>query len=239
MSEILNIYNSATGKTLPPTPGYSAAVFTFDDGVTSLYSAVFPMFVLASAKFTGYLVSDLIETAGYITLAQAQEMNTAGHDMANHGKTHTNFTTLTQGEIETELSTCKGVLDVAGMTRASSHVAYPQGGYDADTLAAMAAQSMLSGRSTEVGYDSIVEVHDYITLHKLKAILNSSSTSLESMKDMVDEAKLYNQIIIFYAHAITGAEETKLAAILAYVQSVGMPTLTISEWYALYETAYP
>lgn len=239
MSDITNIYSSASGKTPPPTPTYSAAVFTFDDGLSSLYTDVFPMFDTANAKFTGYLVSDTIGTAGVITLAQAQEMDAAGMDMANHGKTHTPFDTITQAQAEAELSGCKNVLDAAGMTRASSHFAYPTGAYNAAALAALVTQGILTARATTPGYDSIREVHDYIGLHKLNGYLNNTNAPLSQLKDAADEAKLYNQIIIFYGHAVTGAETTKLAALLAYIQSINMPTITISEWYALYAAAYP
>lgn len=237
-AEITTIYNAASGKTPLPTPGCSAVVFTFDDGLTSLYTEVFPMFQTAGAKFTGYIISNNLDGVGSITTAQAQEMDAAGHDMANHGTASATFTTLTQAQIEAELSGCKAVLDAAGMTRAGMHVAYPTGAYDANTLAAMTATGMLTGRTTTPGYANVREVHDYTTLQKIPAVVNGTSTSLDHLKDVALEAKRQNQIAIYYAHAITGAEITKLSALLAYVQSLGMPTLTISEWYALYDAAY-
>lgn len=126
-----------------------------------------------------------------------------------------------------------------GMTRASAHVAYPNGAWDATTVAAMNAAGMLTGRGVQATFNTISQIHDYSLLRQMRLILISSSVNLDYLKDVVDEAKNQNQIIAFLTHDISGAEITKQADIVNYVVSLGMPTITISEWYALYTAAYP
>lgn len=239
-TELGNLYSYASSIVSHPSPTSDAAVlFTFDDGVEDLYTTVYPIFVTAGEKFTAYLITSVLDAAGRITTAQAQTMYGAGMDMAIHCHTHTAYTSLTQAQIETDLSTAKGVLDAASMTRASSHVAYPFGGYDADVEAAMTAQSMLTGRGVANGYASFDQVHDHITLTQLPEWGIDASVSLDLLKDVVDEVTRYNKKIIFLLHSIEGDEITKLTDLITYVQSKNLPILTISEWYAQYKIVYP
>jgi peptidoglycan/xylan/chitin deacetylase (PgdA/CDA1 family) len=237
----------------PPPQGH--VLITFDDGDASVYSKAFPALTTAGLKATFYIPTDNLDTSGIITTAQAQTMYAAGMDVAQHGKTHTNFTTLTQGQIETELTTAKGVLDSASMPRASAHVAYPYGGYDADTLAAMTAQSMKTGRTVDANTFTLASIHGtanglyllpiYYTRYG-EAVYSSPGT-LDNVKNAVASAVSSNKHICLLFHKIvdgTPADQNEFKTsdfsdLLAFINTLHTTVLTISEWYALYQATYP
>lgn len=237
--EVSNIYSKGSSVVSLPAPsGEAAVMFTFDDGVDSLYSTAYPIFSAAGKKMTAYIITSVLDTAGYITTAQAQEMSTAGMDISVHGHTHTIYTSLTQAEIETDISTAVGIIEAAGMTRASKHAAYPFGGYDADVVAAMVAQSMLTGRVADYGYMDLAQIHDTITPLRCPVVVVDAANTYGTLKSMVDEAKANNQKVSFLFHSVSGAETTKLQAIVDYCIAQGLPFLSISDWWALYDAVY-
>jgi hypothetical protein len=110
-----------------------AAVLCFDDGQLSTYTKAYPYMKSKSMVGTAYAIADEIGLYPTVmTSIQLIEMYNDGWD-TNHTNTHTVLTTLTQAQVETELTVCKGVLDGLGLTRASSHVAYPGGAANATT----------------------------------------------------------------------------------------------------------
>lgn len=120
----------------------------FDDGYTSVYTEAYPYMAARGMTGTCYINSDFVGTAGYMTLAMLQELHAAGWDIANHTKDHTSLIGLTQAQQEAELDGCRAWIDANVGTRASRHVAYPNGNRDANTLLAMAATGMKSGRDS-------------------------------------------------------------------------------------------
>lgn len=239
-SEMSLLYNKAASIIAPPASnGQAAVMFLFDDGVTDLYTNVYSIFATAGKKFTAYLITEKLDTAGYITTAHAQEMYAAGMDIGVHCHTHTSYGGLTQAQIETDLSTAKGIIEAAGMTRASAHAAYPFGVWSATVNAAMVAQSMVTGRTVTNGYMDFTQIHDRAVLYQLPTYIVDATVSLDLIKDIVDEAILYNKKISFLGHSVSGAEITKYTDAIAYVVSKNIPILTISEWYAQYQLAYP
>lgn len=199
----------------------------------------------AGIKSTAYVISSLLDTAGYLTTAQAQEMYVAGHDIGNHSTTHVDFGTITQGQAEAELTGCKNALDAAGMPRASAHVAYPFGGHGGATHAAMTAAGMITGRLTTDGNVSLDEANTY-GLQYLKVKYLHLAQSLPDAINMVYYAMINNEKIAFLLHAIVDTPSgnyewstENFAALIAYCQSKDIPILSISEWKAAYDAAYP
>lgn len=129
---------------------YGSLYIQFDDNAAGVYTLAYPYMDAAGIKGTIYAVSDWIGQAGRMTSAQLQEVYAAGWDIGNHTKSHPGggapLASLSLADQTTQLSDCKNALDALDLTRASAHVAYPQGSYDADTLTAMANSSMVTGR---------------------------------------------------------------------------------------------
>jgi peptidoglycan/xylan/chitin deacetylase (PgdA/CDA1 family) len=221
----------------------AAIMLGFDDGRADFYTAAFPALTTAGIKSTLYAIPGLFGNAGYITSVQAGEIYAAGHDIGNHSNTHPAFDTLTQAQIEAELSTAKTTLDAAGMTRASDHVAYPYGTHDFNT---MTATGMITGRVTTTGYMTLDNVHDNLNLYSLPIYYVKNTVDLGTVINWINNMALQNKIIYLLFHSIvdtpTDTYEWSTAdfvALLAHINSMSLPALTITEWYARYTAKYP
>lgn len=104
----------------------SAVLITFDDSYLNQFIKAYPIMKAKNMVATSYQISDFVNQPGsHLTSAQLQELYNAGWDIGNHSKTHAHLNTLTQQQVEDELTACKDFLNGLGLTRASSHVAYP------------------------------------------------------------------------------------------------------------------
>jgi peptidoglycan/xylan/chitin deacetylase (PgdA/CDA1 family) len=234
------ILKSSVGKYLrsaqaiPPTPVTTPAViFTFDDGGETLYDEAFSYMSGYNMKGVGYLCKDFIGGVGIVTLSEMAEMYSAGWDMANHSVSHTNFTTLTQAQIEAELLNNATYLENNGFPRAARHVAYPFGDYDADTLAAMSATDMLTGRNVLSGLLPFPLTDAY----ELTCFNCHNTITLAQAITQIDNTISQNKVIIFLLHNITaspGADDwsiSKFQSLIDYVSTADISVITMSEYY--------
>lgn len=223
--------------------GYRAAtgalVLTFDDGYTSSYTEMFSWARQYGVRGTIYIIADYIGDTGYMDAEQLADLYAHGWDIGNHTDNHVHLDTLTEAQQEAELGDAKAILDGLGLTRASGHVAYPYGDYNADTLTAMAATGMVTGRLT-------TEAINYLPLadaYRIPAILVQSATTLATVKNYIRLAMDYGRVYLLYLHGITAnpaASEWSIRdwrALCDFIASAGIPTLTISELYALQSAA--
>jgi peptidoglycan/xylan/chitin deacetylase (PgdA/CDA1 family) len=212
-----------------------AVLFTFDDGYSNIYDVAYAYMRPRRIPGTTYVISDNLSGA---LLTQSQAMYASGWDMGNHTKDHTNLTTLTEAQQETELSTAKTVLDAAGFTRASAHVAYPGGTFDANTTLAMAATGMLTGRLATVGkYPLLPPLINYqmpITRELKTGVLLSTATG------DIDTAIARGSTCIFLAHSLVATASTAVEwniadfySLIDYVVSKRLHCITISQLYSL------
>lgn len=219
----------------------------FDDGRADLYTNAYPALQSAELTATAYVVTDWLGDAGYITAAQAIEMDAAGFDIASHTHTHPHLPLLTQAQQEAEFTAAKGVLDGLGLTRASGHVAYPYCQTNANTFVAMAATGMTTGRRCQLGFESLVNVHDGLGLYQLPVFVYPPDydADLAAIKTKIDYAKDHNDIIALLFHSIveTPVDDydfslSDFVEVLDYINQLELPALTVTDWYQLYDAAY-
>jgi peptidoglycan/xylan/chitin deacetylase (PgdA/CDA1 family) len=214
----------------------AAMVLSFDDNPVSVFTEAFTYARKYGINATAFIISDLIDDSGSMSTEQMGIMNDHGWDLGNHSMDATNFSSLSQSEIETKLTTCQGILDAAGFTRASQHVSYPSGGYDADSHAAMAATGMLTGRTVISANWYLPEVNNYI----IPAREIKNTTSLDTVKDLIKTAMDQRTILFTFMHNIVSDPSTSTQwsirdwrALCDYIAMSQIPTLTISQLYAL------
>jgi peptidoglycan/xylan/chitin deacetylase (PgdA/CDA1 family) len=210
-----------------------AVMFTFDDNAESINTKAFAYLQPKRIPATAYAIGNLVSGA---VITRFNTLYNAGWDIGNHSNTHTDFTTLTQAQIETELTDCKAVLDSNGWTRASDHVAYPYGSNNATSNLAMTATSMKTGRIVGGLYNML----EYSTLYKLFCVNMASTVSLATAKGYIDTAISTGRVLTLLFHGIvdSGAsgDQWNLAdfqALVDYVRSNQVQCLTISEYYRL------
>lgn len=151
---------------------------------------------------TAYVITDL-RAGNYATWDQLIEMDADGWSIASHGKTHVNFTTLTQEEVQAEISAAKAALDAQGLTNASSHLSYPYGAYDATVLAAVAAEGILTARNSVEEYFDLSTV----ALHEIPAYHVTNLTTLEALKSIVLLGQNCQGTVIMFHKIVTPAAE--------------------------------
>ena len=218
--------DTITGSPLYP-PG--AVAISFDDGYLSTYTDLYPYMKSKGIPGTIYAICDWIDyqQIGF-THEQLQELDANGWSIGNHTVDHTELDTLTEVEQEAELRDCKNSLDSLGLTKASSHVAYPYGLWNTDTLTAMVNTGMLTGRGT----DDLT--FDPQTVYPLE-IPSGSADTLDYVKQFTDEAVANHLIYIFHGHQIGESGDLSLAdfkAWIDYLEANHIPTLTVNDVYA-------
>lgn len=220
-----------------------AVVVTFDDGYATDYSEAFAYMQTKNIKGTSFINSTTIDGAGYMTAANLATMYAAGWDIGNHTDTHTSLTTLGgQAAQETAIANCKSYLDGLGLTRASDYVAYPNGAYDADTLAAMAAQSMKLGR---IILDSPWTLSEMAAnWYEIPSRSMQNIFTLAEAKAYLDNAICQGRVAILYFHKLVASSPTlsqwlisDFQALMDYINSKNMVSLTISQLYGLHSAA--
>jgi len=199
----------------------------FDDGASSVYETVYPLMAARGMKGTAYIESSLIGTTGHMSAAQLLELNAAGWDIGNHTVDHPDLRTLSVAQQQAELTGCQTALDSLGLTRASRHVAYPSGWYNADTLTAMANAGMLTGRIS--GGNTIDPPP--VPIYELDS---PNPWTLDVGKEFVQDALLTNGTFLFHQHDIGTAPDFSVVdftAWLDYLVAQNVRTVTVSELY--------
>ncbi len=96
---------------------------TFDDGWESAYTRGFPTLQAHGLKGNIAVVTESVDYwDGFLTLAQLRELRDAGWSMVSHSVGHPDLTTLTEAELELELSESKAWLQENGFQGSSVFV---------------------------------------------------------------------------------------------------------------------
>jgi len=232
------LHPTRTVDSLSGVVGVPAVVIGFDDNRSGVYTNAFPYMKAHNIVGTVYTITSKINKTGYMTTAQMQEMYAAGWDFANHTENHVKLDTQTEAEQETAIDNARAALDALGFTRASRHLSYPNGSYNADTLTAAAATGMLTGRRITDGYLNLplVEPMRYL----LHCSQFDTTEALDEARSRIDTAMERGQAIMFYVHDV---EETPsgwwhisvgdFQGFIDYIVSSGIQPITISQFYDL------
>ena len=217
-------------------------IMTFDDGFDTQITEGYAYMATKGLKATCYVNNSSIGTATYMTTANLTTLHNAGWDIANHGYTHTNLTTLgTQAEMEDKVSLNKTWLDGLGFTRASGHFAYPNGGYNDTVLAAMAAQNVLTARTT-LGTTAVMSAQPPDNPYILRIQNLGNANSLASVKSTVDTCIDMGTVLFINGHKLVASATadtewaiTDFQALIDYlytkVTTNKLDVATVSEWY--------
>ena len=116
----------------------NACTLTFDDALADVYTVVYPELKKRNIPFTVFVIVNFLDTEGYITTAQLEEM--AKDPLVNigsHGLTHEVLKGKTREMQETEI--CQSAQKLACLTgRPIRQFAYSHGQYDKTTLEILA-----------------------------------------------------------------------------------------------------
>jgi peptidoglycan/xylan/chitin deacetylase (PgdA/CDA1 family) len=212
----------------------TAVVITLDDGLSGVMDVYNYDKTINTTVFAN---SDNVGTAGYLTLAQLQEMYASGWDIGNHTKTHAHLTALTEEQVKTEIQTCSQYLIDNSMPRAAYQFAYPYGEYNDDVIQWAQDVGILSARAIEY---LLVDVDaKFVDRYEMSAYAVENTTTLETVKGYIDDCYDNAKYCILYMHNFVESEPTRYQwlisdyqALIDYIKLKGYKTKTISQLYA-------
>ena len=214
--------------------GESGIVIAFDDNRASHYDVAFAYMQPLGLIGTHYVITDTAEAL--LDLDEMQEMYSAGWDLANHTSDHTDLTTLSQAQAQVKISDAINWLNVHGWTRASHHLGYPYGSFNATVQAALAAEGMLTGRAYISKLVPALPTDEYV--------INgwgfeSTTTTLAQAKTALDNAIARGEILCCVFHSLVESPEDENWSIddfqdfIDYVIAQNVKSYTINQLYQL------
>ena len=115
-----SIVNGSIAKKAPmnnKTPIKKPIILTFDDGYVDFYTNAFPELKKRNLSAVIYLITDKLNTDGYMTTDQIKEMQNFNIEIGSHTLTHANLQELSDEELKKEISDSKTFLE--NLTRES------------------------------------------------------------------------------------------------------------------------
>jgi peptidoglycan/xylan/chitin deacetylase (PgdA/CDA1 family) len=165
------------GVRLPQKP----VIITFDDGNIDNFDIAFPIMQSYGLTGTAYIVANRLESKGYLSVEQLEQMVRAGWEIGSHSMTHADLTQISAGQLREELLGSRYRLEGALGIEVRSF-AYPYGTYRAD----FAAKVLQYGYYSAVGlgkynnhdlgnvyYLARREVRGAMTLDEFKSLLGA------------------------------------------------------------------
>ena len=197
--------------------------FTFDDG-TADHLAASQILDSYNAVGTFYIISNRINTAGYLTAAQIASMS-ASHEIGSHGVTHVGFTTLNAAKLIAELQNSKTALDAITGSICTS-IAYPFG-------AKNAAVNVATNDEYKLARAYAVPPNTYSN-RKVFLIDGVSGLNLSGknyVKTLIDSARKNNTVVVLVFHVIgeTGFASADFEECVAYAVNQNVPCYKVSD----------
>lgn len=220
-----------------------AVVVSFDDGLASQFTNAARIMMERGLRGTTYVNSSTVGSSGKMTLAQLQQLYAAGWDIGNHSSSHPDeglASLSSPASIEKELQDAADFLAANGMPRAARHVAYPAGTYNDMVLQAMATTGMLTGRLVSFRPAALPLDEPYLIPASV------GDFPVDFVLSRIEQAEQAGATIHLFFHTVDGSSSSgstvsvaDFTAVMDYIKQRGIPTLTISEFYALSQGVAP
>lgn len=238
---ILNQVGSLTTSDFSLTK-YSPAVFsrplvtiTFDDGYVNASTEALPLLNKYGFDSTDFIITDLLNTPGYLTNTQVLDLSKSGIEIASHTITHNNLTLETPTQLKSELVLSQAKLESIIGTPVTD-LAYPYGLYDNSVISATKTVYS-SARGVEEGLNS----KDNFNPYDIKVQNIYSSTTTAQIADWVAQAQVTKTWLVLVYHSVDpntnspidggiyNITPTQLNQQLAAIKSAGVKVETMKQ----------
>jgi peptidoglycan/xylan/chitin deacetylase (PgdA/CDA1 family) len=203
----------------------------FDDGWLSVYENAIPILDEAGFKSNQYITTDYLTAnyPGYVKPTHVLDMQSRGHTIGAHTKSHPNLTSLSTAAAQDEIAGSRQILLDLG-ARPVSTFAYPLGAYN-DSIKQIVKNSGFTGaRSSDGGYND--KKTDQYALRRFSM---ENTTTFDQVRGYIDTA-LANRtwaILLFHEVDTNGhryaVTPELLEQIVAYLKQKGVTPITIEE----------
>lgn len=204
---------------------------TFDDGYLSAYQNAIPILNAAGFKSDQFIITERLtnQFPGYVKPAHVLAMQSDGHVIGAHTRTHTALTSLPPAEAQQEIEGSRQDLLAIGATPVD-FFAYPTGAYNAQIQQMVKDAGMRAARSSDGG------MNDTSTdQYALRRYGISNTTTFTQIKNVIDNARIERKWVILLFHAVdtSGAQYAVTPAlfeqVVEYLQSQNTTPITIGE----------
>ncbi|HJQ08416.1 MAG TPA: polysaccharide deacetylase family protein [Candidatus Saccharimonadales bacterium] len=174
---------------------------TFDDGWATSYTNGASLLDAYGMKGTFYINPGYVGDEDIVTFDQLLDLKRRGHHLGSHGNLHIDLTAFSAEKVKSDLSASQ---DYAVKRLGISQVdfASPYGKHDAraDTI----IQSLYaSHRGTELG----INTKQNFSKYDLKALFVRKDTTLEEVREFLEDAKANNGWLILVYHQIEDSSD--------------------------------
>jgi peptidoglycan/xylan/chitin deacetylase (PgdA/CDA1 family) len=215
-----------------PTVGFNRALVSlaFDDAWKSIHEQALPLLRRYRAVSTQYVLTSPIDTdSEYMSAAELRDLAREGHQIACHGFSHRDLTTLSAAGIEYELGVSKRFLESHGLGPILDW-ASPYGGFNSTTTAAV-KRCYRSQRSVQAGFNS----KDDFDLYALRVQNVVLATKAEEVQAWVDQASREKTWLILVYHEVDvndrpySTAPAQLERHLQIITGAGVPIVTVDQ----------
>lgn len=193
--------NNVNAQTL--STDKAVVTISFDDGPKSIYTAGLPKLKKYNIPATIYLSTAFIgQDSWYMNWNQVKSLSNNGWEIASHGYTHPDFTTLDDVAIENELEKSKAILLLNGYNAVS--FATPYGEYN-DRVLSSIKQKFQSNRrawdddSANEGFNDLHSFDKY----NISAKELTKNTTVSKAKKLIDKAVKNKKWLVFFLHSVS------------------------------------
>lgn len=164
-----------------------AVILTFDDGYDNHFLAaqILEQYGLHGVFF---VITEKIDTPGYLTKAQIREMASKGHEIGSHSVTHPNMENLSEEQIRFEVGDSKKKIEEITGKKVISFC-YPSGKYDNRSVSLLEREGYEFARTTASG--KVFYPNKKFELTTMRIFPKSSLISLEYL--FSDEQKIISK----------------------------------------------
>jgi peptidoglycan/xylan/chitin deacetylase (PgdA/CDA1 family) len=187
----------------------------FDDGWLSVYQNAIPILNAAGFKSNQYITTDYLTPnyPGYVKPEQVLAMQSQGHVIGAHTRSHPDLTSLTTEQARQEIAGSRSDLLNIGATPVNTF-AYPLGAYNSTIQQLVREAGFTGARSSNGG------LNDKTTdRYALKRISMENTTTIESVKSQIDAALSQKKWVILLFHEVNTSGH-KYAVTPAFLQQV-------------------
>ena len=180
------------------TPTQGAVTLMFDDGEISTYTEAKKLLDRYGFVGSSAVISDQTDELGFMNPTQITALQAGGWEIVSHSRNHEDMTLMTPANYNSEYSLSKTALESFLGAGSVKDFAFPLGAYNADLLAAAAANGYQSARAYETG-DNSLGLFPYDV--KVRSVIGS--TKITDVQGWLTQAKTQNLWTMLVMHTVT------------------------------------
>jgi peptidoglycan/xylan/chitin deacetylase (PgdA/CDA1 family) len=204
--------------------------FTFDDGRTSAYNNAIPALDAAGFKSTNYIITGRFSSPGYIGTSQVLSLQSRGHEVGAHTRTHQDLRLMTAEQMRNEIAGSRTDLLNIGIGNVTTF-AYPFGSYNQMAVDIIRNSGFSGARTSDAGFNS-----QQSDRFRLKRQNLGANVSLNQAQAWIDSAIRDRSWLIFVVHSVDNAAADDFTItpdlfrrIVNYTSSHSIKVITVRE----------